>query len=289
MNHYIHNLDPIIFSIGPLSVRWYGVMYLVGFTAAYLLLNRRYKQGLCALNSIQIQDIITYLLAGMLIGARSVYVFVYSPEILKDGFFNIFAVWQGGLSYHGAALGFTVAMALYGRRHKIGFLHLADNVTIGAALGVFFGRIGNFINGELYGRATDLPWGVIFPDGGPHPRHPSQLYQGICEGLIVLLVLTLINKYEILKGFAPHPSEKLSGKNKTKKWRRTGILASWYCILYGLARFLIEFVREPDAQLGYYFGWMTMGQILCLLMIAIGTIVLIWRIRKPVAIEYEVN
>lgn len=285
MNHYVHNLDPVLFSLGPLTVRWYGVMYLVGFSLAFLFLRRRHRLGLWKLNSLQTQDLITYLLAGMLIGARAVYVLVYNPEILEDGFWNLFAVWQGGLSYHGAAFGFALAMLIYGRIHRVGFFHLADNVSMGAALGVFFGRIGNFINGELYGRVTDVPWGVIFPDGGPQPRHPSQLYQGLAEGLLVLAILLLIEKLEIRKGMAPDPKS----PQKEKRWARTGALASCYCILYGIARFSIEFFREPDAQLGYYFGWMTMGQILCLLMILIGTIVLIYRIRKPIPISYTVE
>ena len=278
---YVHNIDPIIFSLGPLSVRWYGLMYLIGFTAAYFYLKRQHQLGRWALNPLKTQDLFTYLLVGMLLGARSIYVLIYNPEILKESFWNLFAVWQGGLSYHGAALGFTLAMLLFARREKIHFFHLADHVTTGAALGVFFGRFGNFTNGELYGRVTDVPWAVIFPDGGASPRHPSQIYQSLCEGLLVFLILLLVQKREVKKGFAPN------GQEKVHRWKRTGVLASVYFTLYGVARFGIEFFREPDAQLGYYFGWMTMGQILCTLMILIGLSFLVYRIKKPLPIEYQ--
>ena len=278
MSYYIHDLSPEIFSLGPLTVRWYGVMYLVGFSLAYAFAMYRYRRGLWALKAIESQDLVTYLLIGMLIGARLIYVLVYSPEILEESFWNLFAVWQGGLSFHGAALGFSVSMLIYGRKHGIGFMHLADNVCIGAALGVFFGRIGNFINGELYGRVTDVPWAVIFPGGGPLPRHPSQLYQAFSEGFFVFIILIALQEYEIRKG-----------QVSRGHWKRTGIIASTYFLLYGISRFTIEFFREPDVQLGYYFGWMTMGQILCLLMVLIGTIVLVYRIKKPVPITYEVK
>ena len=285
INHFVHNLSPEILSLGPLTVRWYGVMYLVGFTLAYFLLRHRYRRGLWALNPLQSQDLITYLLVGMLFGARFVYVLIYNPEIMNESFWNLFAVWQGGLSYHGATIGFSVAMYIYCKRNSVGFMHLADNVSIGAALGVFFGRIGNFINGELYGRVTDVPWAVIFPDGGPQPRHPSQLYQALGEGLLTFLILLLVQRFESRSGNAPTPGA--SGKEKL--WKRTGVIASVYFILYGVSRFTVEFFREPDPQLGYYFGWMTMGQILCTLMVLIGTIVLVVRIKKPIPAQYEVK
>lgn len=285
VTHYIHNLDPTFLSLGPVTIRWYGLMYLVGFTSGYFLVKRKFRLGLCALQPEQQQDLITYLLAGMLIGARSVYVLIYNPEILQDSFWNLFAVWQGGLSYHGAAIGFAVAMWLYGRKIKVEFFHICDYVCLAAGLGVFFGRIGNFINGELWGRTTDVPWGVIFSNtgGGPLPRHPSQLYQAIGEGLLLMILLLLIEKREVRKGFAPNPKDQ---KKKTHLWKRTGIMGSSYLIFYGASRFMTEFFRQPDPQLGFYFGWMSMGQILCLMMILIGTIVLFSRIKKPRKMEY---
>ena len=293
-HHWVDNLNPILFHLGPVTVRWYGVMYLIGFILGYLLLRNRYKKGLFALSPLQTQDLITYLLAGMLVGARTVYVFVYNPVIIKHNFWNLFAVWQGGLSYHGAAIGFAVSMWLFGRKHKVGFLHLADNVSLGAGIGVFFGRMGNFINGELFGRVTDVPWGVIFPrGGGPLPRHPSQIYQGVCEGLLVFVAVSMVEKLERRHGQAPTPGEPSSVDKKKKTatygWKRTGVMASCYVIFYGIARFVIEFFRQPDPQLGFYFGWITMGQILCLLMIVIGTLVLIRRIKKPIPTRYTID
>lgn len=279
-SHYIHNLDPIIFSLGPLTIRWYGTLYLVGFFAGYLYLKRQYRLGRWALDSLKTQDLITYLVLGMILGARSVYVFIYNPEILSESIWNLFKVWEGGLSYHGAALGFTIAMLLFARREKVHFFHLADFVCICSGLGVFFGRLGNFVNGELYGRVTTVPWGIVFPEGGSSPRHPSQLYQAFCEGLLVFIVLVLVKKLELKRGFAP------DGSGKVHVWKRTGLLASIYFILYGLGRFVVEFYRQPDTQLGYYFGWMTMGQILCSLMIIIGFGFLVYRIKKPLPIEY---
>lgn len=284
MNYYVHKIDPIIFSLGPLTVRWYGLMYLVGFFLAYLYLKRQYRVGRWALPPLKTQDLFTYLLTGMLVGARMIYVLVYNREILDEGWWKVFAVWEGGLSYHGAALGFTVAMLAFAKREKIHFFHLADHVCTGAALGVLFGRIGNFINGELYGRATDVPWAVIFPDGGLRPRHPSQIYQGLCEGLLIFIILLVFQKWEVKKGNAPSATDP-----NPKKWKRTGLMASIYFALYGVARFCIEFFRQPDPQLGFYFGWMTMGQILCTIMILVGTIVLIYRIKKPLPIEYSNN
>ena len=296
MSHYIHNIDPIFFTLGPIQLRWYGLMYLIGFSLGFLLARKRYLQSQFCLSPYKAQDVVTFLLIGMIFGARLAYVYIYNPEIADQGFLEVIAVWKGGLAYHGAAAGFALAMWAYSRIHKIGFLHLADMVVQGAALGVFFGRIGNFLNGELFGRvATDVPWAVIFPSGGTMPRHPSQLYQALGEGLFVFVILQLIHKYEVKKGQAPSKTlwQKLDKKQLkngyTVKWQRTGILASAYFILYGIGRFAVEFFREPDPQLGYYWQYFTMGQILCAIMIVIGTIVLIRRIRHPLPFEYTLK
>ncbi len=300
MNHYVHNLDPVLLALGPLQIRWYGLMYLVGFICGYFLFVRRYRRGLWALDPEKSQMLITYLMIGMMIGARLVYVFVYNPFYYLRHWTEIPAIWQGGLSFHGAALGFVVAMWLFSRHYHVGFFHLTDGVVLGASLGIFFGRIGNFINGELYGRVTDVAWGVIFSSGGPLPRHPSQLYQGIGEGLLVFAALNLVQYLEIKKGRAPNPTKTqdallaLDGKGTSKKklpeliWKRTGILGTSFLVLYAVARFFIEFFREPDPQLGFFAGFVTMGQILCFIMGGIGFWVMRKCIKAPVQEVYKI-
>ncbi len=281
MTHYIHNIDPVLAHLGPLQIRWYGLMYLVGYFVGYLILMRRHKRGLNILNSEGNQALITYIMIGMIIGARLVYVAVYNPMYYMNHLSEVFAVWQGGLSFHGALLGYVVAVIFFCRKYKIQFYHIVDNVVIGAAIGIFFGRLGNFINGELYGRFTDVPWGVIFPEGGPMPRHPSQLYQALGEGLIVFFLCHVIQKWEQKKGFAPILETAIAEQSKNGKspkkvkieWKRTGVIAGWFLIFYGIARFIIEFFREPDVQLGFFAEYFSMGQILCFIMIIAGIII----------------
>lgn len=291
MNNYIHNIDPILLHMGPLQIRWYGFMYLVGYFVGYLVLMRRFKKGLNVLNSEGNQALITYIMIGMIIGARLIYVMVYNPMYYLDHPGEIIAVWQGGLAFHGAALGYIVAVILFGRKYKLGFYHIMDNIVFGAAQGIFWGRLGNFINGELYGRTTDVPWGVIFPDGGMTPRHPSQLYQAFAEGLCVFLALHIIQYFERKNGYAPKDISdlKLESKNPNNieiHWKRTGVLSTSFLILYGIARFIMEFFREPDAQLGFFADYFSMGQILCFLMILAGGILLRYVIKKPHPAKY---
>lgn len=293
MEFYRHNIDPVIVALGPVEIRWYGTMYLVGFVLGFLLLARRHKRGLLAPNLDQIQTLLTYLILGMIVGSRLIYVLVYNPYYYMENLSEIPAIWKGGLSFHGAGLGFIVGVIMFARKYGFGFFHLMDSVVFGSALGIIFGRIGNFINGELYGRAADVPWAVIFPMGGEMPRHPSQLYQAFTEGLCVLLVLKLIERFEQKKGYAPMPYVATKGDTKIKKlqveWKRTGILSAWFLILYGVARFIIEFFREPDVQLGFFFRYLSMGQILCTLMIISGLVILRLRIKKPIPASYTIR
>ena len=279
MNHWVHDLNPILLSMGPLTVRWYGFMYLVGFVLGLVFMVRRHKKGLFKLDSEESQVLISYLMIGMMIFARLTYVIVYNPAYYWAHPTEIPAIWMGGLSFHGAAIGFVLAMIYYSRHNKVGFFHLSDVVCMGAAQGIFWGRIGNFINGELYGRVTDVPWGIIFPAGGNQPRHPSQLYQGLLEGLSVFCILLLIDRRERRLGFGPQPGQK--PKKGAVMWKRSGVVSGSFLIAYGVARFIVEFFREPDSQLGYFFGFVTMGQILCFLMIVIGAFLIRYLIRHP--------
>ena len=247
-------IGPTIFSIGPLSVRWYGLMYVLGYICAYLYLKHRVTRGLIRLTMEDIESLLVHFVVGMLIGARLTYVVVYNWPVFSENPIEIFKIWQGGLSFHGAAIGMCVAAWIFARKKKLRFYELTDALAGGCGPGLFFGRIGNFINGELYGRQTDVPWAMIFPtDPKQLPRHPSQLYQGLTEGLFLFIVLWVIQETLLRK--------------KKFRW---GIIGPSFLIGYGLLRFLTEFTREPDAQLGFILGDLSMGQLLCLLMVALG-------------------
>lgn len=255
------DFNPVIFDLGPLQVRWYGMMYVVGFIIGTILLRHLSDKGLFKLAKDKIDSLATYLILGMFLGARIFYVFVYNWSDYASSPMDIFAVWKGGLSFHGAIIGMTIGCILFAKRNKVHPMHVADAAVTVGAQGLFFGRLGNFINGELYGRLTDVPWGMIFPSGGPFPRHPSQLYEAICEGLILFLILWFWRK----------------------RMKHVGVQSSIFLIGYGVMRFGIEFFREADSQLGYYLGGtITMGQILCFLMMAIGGSMLFYFSRKKI-------
>jgi phosphatidylglycerol---prolipoprotein diacylglyceryl transferase len=250
-SHYIVDFDPIIFSAGPLQVRWYGLMYVVGFVLAGFILKILSKKGIFRPGVDKIDSLITHMLIGMFLGARIFYVFIYNWDYYSQHFTDLFAVWKGGLSYHGALVGLLCGGYLFAKRNKVTWAEVMDNTALSGAWAVFFGRMGNFINGELYGRTTDASVGMIFKGGGPYPRHPSQLYEGFSEGLLLPIILWAI----------------------LPRVKNQGVIASVYLIGYGVFRFIVEYFREADAQLGYYFGGtITMGQILCLFMIATGFI-----------------
>lgn len=245
----VAQFDPVIFSLGPLSIRWYGLMYLIGFVIAGILLRYFSRKKLILLREDLVDTFITYMILGMIIGARSLYVLVYDFSHQMSDPISVFKVWEGGLSFHGAIIGFAIAGALFAKKYNMPVLHVFDMAVTAGAQGVFFGRIGNFINGELYGRPTDVPWGIIFPNGGPYPRHPSQLYESFFEGMVLFIILFLLRK----------------------NFKRPGVLCSIFLSGYGVMRFGIEFFREADYQMGYYLGNIfTMGQILCFIMILCG-------------------
>ncbi|RLA60576.1 MAG: prolipoprotein diacylglyceryl transferase [Epsilonproteobacteria bacterium] len=257
------NLDPVFFSLGPLQVRWYGLMYVIGFVWATMVGKKLVDEGFFPVKKQDVDTLITYSMIGIFLGARIAYVFIYNWDHYINNPSEIWAIWKGGLSYHGAFAGLFFALLLFAKRVKLSVLQVWDAGVLMGALSVFFGRLGNFINGELWGRVSDVPWAFIFPTGGASPRHPSQLYEAVGEGLIVFIILwTLKNRMTI-----------------------SGILASWYPILYGIARFSVEFFREPDVQMGYYLGFLTMGQILCLLMIALGIGVRFYATKRNLVIQ----
>jgi phosphatidylglycerol:prolipoprotein diacylglycerol transferase len=248
------DFDPVAVSIGPLAVRWYGLMYLVGFAGGFWLGRRRIVRGLAPVTRAQLDDLLFLIVLGVILGGRLGYVLFYKPGYYAAHPLEIFAIWQGGMSFHGGLLGVMLAMGFAAWRHRIDWLRLMDFVAPLVPLGIAAGRLGNFINGELWGRATDLPWGMVFRHAGPQPRHPSQLYEFALEGLALLAILWWFSS----------------------KPRPRGQVSALFLIGYGGFRFVVEFAREPDAFLGFLAAGLTMGQWLCLPMIAAGVALYAW-------------
>jgi phosphatidylglycerol:prolipoprotein diacylglycerol transferase len=241
-------IDPIIVEIGPLAVRWYGLMYLVAFVLGYFIIRSELRRKNGPIPVEAADDFAFYLIVGLLIGARIGYVLVYNISEYIRAPWEIFAFWHGGMSFHGGLAGMVIAGWIFSRLRQVSFLELADMGALAAPPGLAFGRIGNFINGELYGRVTDVPWGMVYPTGGDLPRHPSQIYQSLSEGVLLFALLWWLRR----------------------KTTRPGEILVLFLIMYGVIRFNTEFFREPDPQLGFIVAWLTMGQILCLLMILGG-------------------
>lgn len=247
--HYVHSLDSVIFDLGALQIRWYGLMYVVGFIIAGYLLKVLVRQNFFKVTEDKIDTLVTTMIVCMFLGARIFYVFIYNWESYSGNLLDIIAVWKGGLSFHGALVGLIAGGIIFARRNNITWYEVMDSIALAGTQGIFWGRIGNFINGELYGRITQSPIGIIFPNGGgPYPRHPSQLYEAVLEGLVLMAIVWMVKK-------------------RTNKY---GIIGAFFVGGYGFFRFIIEFFREPDSQLGYYFGLFTMGQLLCVLMMLGG-------------------
>lgn len=246
--------DPVIFSLGPIQVRWYGAMYVVGFMVGGAILKYLAKKKFWPLPVEAIDKYITWLIVGMFLGARLFYVFIYNWDYYSVNMGEALAVWKGGLSFHGAVFGMCLATYFFAKKFNVHFFQIADCMAVAGSPGLLFGRLGNFINGELYGRVTDSWMGVVFPAGGPFPRHASQLYEGFLEGIILFIILFYLHRKQRIYGF----------------------VTAMFLMGYGVFRFIVEFFREPDAQLGYYFNYFTMGQFLCLAMILLSVVV--WRI-----------
>ena len=260
-----HALDPVAFTLGPLTVRWYGIAYLLGFICAGIVMYRTARRWGLGLTVDDVFSIVIGVVFGVIIGARLFYVIFYiygAGESLASPL-EIFATWEGGMSFHGGLVGAVVGGSLVCHHYGISIPTVCDLGVIGAPLGLFFGRCANFVNGELWGKPTDLPWGVMFETGGGVYRHPSQLYEAILEGLVIFAVL-----YALSRRVPPRPQ---------------GTFMGWFLALYGVFRFLIEFVRVPDAQLGYLFGPITMGQLLSLPLVLLGIAILVvsHRLARP--------
>ena len=246
---FINNFDPVAFQIFSLEIRWYSLSYIIGILIGWFLSKRIFISN----NELRekFDDYITYLILGIIIGGRLGYVFFYNFEYYMNNFSDIFKVWQGGMSFHGGLLGIIFVSILFAKKNNHDPFRYLDVIAIVAPIGIFFGRIANFINSELYGIETNLPWGVKFLKIDNLSRHPSQIYEAIFEGIILLFILLYFRK----KGFMKSP----------------GMISGLFLIFYSIFRFSIEFLRVPDEQLGYLFFNLTMGQIMSFLFLLIGT------------------
>ncbi|CBL43722.1 Prolipoprotein diacylglyceryl transferase [gamma proteobacterium HdN1] len=247
------SIDPVALAIGPLKIHWYGLMYLAGFLSGMWLLGRRAAKPGSGWTKDEVSDLIFYGAIGVVLGGRLGYMLFYGgPHFMRDPS-SIFRVWEGGMSFHGGLLGVMFAVWLFGRRTKRSLWDILDFGAPIVPIGLGLGRLGNFINGELVGRTTDVPWGMIFPHVDQLPRHPSQLYEMFFEGLVMFSILWWFSS-------TPRPRYAVSGM---------------FALLYGVFRFSVEFTREPDAQLGFIaLDWMTMGQLLSIPLIVVGLVLL---------------
>ncbi len=251
-------IDPVAISLGPISVHWYGLMYLFGFTGAWLL--GRVRAARYGWTAEQVEDLLFYGAIGVILGGRLGYSLFYDFTNNIEHPLNILKIWQGGMSFHGGLLGVLIAFWLFSRKTGKSYFEISDFIAPMVPIGLFFGRIGNFINGELWGKVSDVPWAMVFPHGGPLPRHPSQLYEAGLEGLVLFVLLWL---YSI----KPKP---------------LGAVSGLFLLGYGVFRSIVELVRIPDQQYGYFaFDWLTMGQILSLPMILLGVFILVVAYRRP--------
>jgi phosphatidylglycerol:prolipoprotein diacylglycerol transferase len=252
--------DPVLISIGPLTIRWYALAYIVGILLGWLyaraiISNERLWGGPAPLTIADFDDFILWVTLGIILGGRTGYVLVYNPSYFLEHPAEIVQLWKGGMSFHGGFLGCVVAVIAFARWRGIRVLSLGDIVCGVAPIGLFLGRIANFINAELWGRVADVPWAFVFPGAGPLPRHPSQLYESVLEGVVLFAVLAWLMRAGALQ--------------------RPGTILGTFCLGYGIARTLCEFFREPDPQLGFLWGGLTMGMLLSLPLMIAGIVLIV--------------
>lgn len=260
------NFDPVLISIGPLAIRWYALAYIVGILlgwlyARILIRNEALWGGRAPLTVGNFDDFIVWITLGIILGGRLGYVLFYNPAYFAANPLEIVQIWGGGMSFHGGFAGCVIAVLLFARTAKVPVLSLGDLTCAVAPIGLFLGRIANFINGELWGRTTDVPWAFVFPGAGPLPRHPSQLYEAALEGLVLFVVLAVAVRMGSLK--------------------RPGLTIGLFAIVYALGRSFCEFFREPDPQLGFLWGGLTMGMLLSIPLFLAGLAFVRYAMRRP--------
>jgi phosphatidylglycerol---prolipoprotein diacylglyceryl transferase len=260
------NFDPVLIQLGPFAIRWYALAYITGillgwFYARAIVRNAKLWGGPAPMSVLDIDDFIVWVTLGIILGGRLGYVLFYNPSYFAEHPMEAFQLWKGGMSFHGGFTGCVLAVVLFAKKNKIPILSLGDVTCATGTLGVLLGRIANFINGELWGRPTDVAWGMVFPSGGPIPRHPSQLYEAALEGLLLFIVLALL-----IRGGA---------------LRRPGLIIGAFAVGYSLARSFCELFREPDAQLGFLWNTITMGTLLSIPLLAFGIALIVNALRRP--------
>jgi phosphatidylglycerol:prolipoprotein diacylglycerol transferase len=258
--------DPVLVHLGPFAIRWYALAYIAGILLGWvyaraLIRNQKFWGGTAPLTVVDFDDFILWVTLGIILGGRTGYVLFYNLPHFIEHPLEIFQLWNGGMSFHGGFTGCVVAVVLFARTHGIAILSLGDLTCAVAPIGIFLGRIANFINGELWGRPADVPWAMVFPGGGPLPRHPSELYEAGLEGLVLLIVLALLTRASALK--------------------RPGLIIGSFACVYAVARSTCEFFREPDAQLGFLWGGATMGQLLSIPLFIVGVCFIAYAVKYP--------
>jgi len=245
------SIDPVIVSFGVIQIRWYGIAYVLGFLLGIYLIKQINQGYQKRIKNKQIDDFFIWSVIGVILGGRIGYVLFYQTATILTDPINILFIWKGGMSFHGGLIGIIISIFLFSKKYSIDFFQLSDLVSSVAPIGLFFGRLANFINVELYGRVTDFPLAMIYPSIDQAPRHPSQLYEAFFEGVVLFIILRFFNK-------------------KNYSQNNFGFITSLFLILYGIFRFLIEFLREPDAHIGLIFNSVTMGQLLSVPLVIIG-------------------
>ena len=262
----VHNFDPVLIDLGLFQVRWYSIAYIFGIIVGWMYaiiiikLSTTNKFNFKQIQSSHFDDLVIYLVIGIILGGRLGYVFFYNLEYYSNNFLEIFKLWQGGMSFHGGLIGVIASIIFFSKKTKTNFFKYADIVSCVAPIGIFFGRIANFINGELYGKISTLPWAVIFPAGGSIPRHPSQIYEALLEGIVLFV---LINYFALKKEFL----------------FKIGYTSGLFLIFYSIFRIFSEYFREPDIHLGLYFNFFSMGQFLSIPMIILGLFIYFKKIK----------
>jgi phosphatidylglycerol:prolipoprotein diacylglycerol transferase len=262
--------DPIAISIGPIAIRWYALAYIGGIVLGWIYARSLVKKerlwgGPAPISLPQLDDFILWVTVGIIVGGRTGYVLFYNPAFFAQHPAEIFELWKGGMSFHGGFLGCVAAVMWFARRNNTSILSLGDITTAVGPIGLFLGRLANFINSELWGRTTDVSWAVVFPNGGPLPRHPSQLYEAALEGILLFTILAVMIRMGALK--------------------RPGLILGSFILIYALARITGEMFREPDPQLGFLWGGLTMGMLLSVPMIIAGLVLIVLAWRKAPAPE----
>lgn len=262
----VHNFDPVLIDLGIFQIRWYSISYIFGILIGWIYANKIIKltgtnqHNFEPIKESHFSDLIIYLVIGIIFGGRLGYVIFYNFEYYSQNFFEIFKIWQGGMSFHGGLLGVIISIIIFSKKTKTNFFKFADVVSCVAPIGIFLGRIANFINGELFGKTSTLPWAIIFPNGGNIARHPSQIYEAILEGIILFIIINYIAL-------------------KKQLLFKTGYISCYFLILYSILRILAENFREPDIHLGFFFNYFSLGTLLSLATLITG-LTIIMSIKK---------